>query len=225
MTIVIRHHKFWWQWIAANSLAELIGLGSISLLGYSVVTLFGEPHGFSHALVFAVIFILSGALEGLVVGYAQAQVLRLRLPQLHGWIRATVIGAVVAWALGMVPSTLMNIADAGDTTPPPEISEWFRLLFASGLGLVTGPVLAFFQWRCLRHYLPARSGWWLPANALAWAGGMPLIFAGAHLSAFATNPLIIIAGVGLTLLFAGALVGAVHGRVLLWILDAQDPSS
>lgn len=220
MTYTSWRSKFWWHWIVANSLAELVGLGSVAAIGYFVVTQVGEPHGLIPALFFTVSFILLGIVEGLVVGYAQAKVLRQRVPQLHGWIRATVIGAVVAWALGMLPSTLMNSMNTGDTTPPPEISEWLRLVFAAGLGLVAGPVLAFFQWRCLRHYLRRRAAWWLPANALAWALGMPVIFAGAHLGAGTANPLFITAGVGLSLLAAGATVGAVHGRVLVWMLES-----
>ncbi len=54
----------------------------------------------------------------------------------------------------------------------------------------------------------------MPANALAWAAGMPAIFWGIH----AAQPLgptpgaALLAGV---LLLAGALVGGVHGAVLV----------
>ncbi len=217
--------KFWWRWIVANSLAEFIGLGSVAAVGYLFVTQLGEPHSVLAALRFAVIFILLGAFEGLVVGFAQFRVLRQKLPTLRGWIRATVVGAMLAWILGMFPSTLMNIANSGEATAPPEISEWLRLLFAAGLGMIAGPILAFFQWRCLRQCLRTHSGWWLPANALAWAAGMPVIFAGAHISAIITNPLLIVIAVGLSLLLAGAIVGAVHGRVLVWLLVTDDDQS
>lgn len=224
MSVETWANKFWWHWIVANSLAEFLGLGSIAAAGFVVVTQLGEPHGLFAALRFALIFILLGAFEGLVVGLAQAKVLQQRLPMLRGWIRATVVGAVLAWTLGMLPSTLMSITAANSAAPPPAISEGLRLLFAAGLGLITGPVLAFFQWRRLRVYITARAGWWLPANALAWALGMPVIFAGAHISAITTNPVYLAVGVGLSLLLAGALVGAVHGRVLVWMLgDAISP--
>lgn len=183
----------------------------------------GEPPGVQQALVLAFVFVLLGVFEGFVVGWAQTRVLKRRVPALTGWIRATVVGAVVAWTVGMLPNAIMSLAQQADATPTPEIGEFLRLVLAAGLGLVTGPVLAFFQWRVLRHYVQ-RAGWWLPANGAAWAAGMPIVFAGAHMSAYATNPPVIALGVAATLALAGAVVGAIHGVVLLWLLSAPRPS-
>jgi hypothetical protein len=158
-------------------------------------------------VAFACVFILLGALEGLVVGWAQASVLEQRLPKLRVWVRASVVGAVVVWALGMAPSTIMSLSQPPGAGQPPEISEALRLLLAAGLGVVAGPVLAFFQWRSLRQHVQ-RAWWWLPANAIAWAVGMPIISLGAHMGAYATAPLLIVLGVAATLAVAGAAVGA-----------------
>lgn len=211
--------KFWWQWIAANSLAEFIGLGTVAVLGFFAIKQFGEPHGLGPSLTYAGLFVLLGAFEGLVVGLAQARILLQRLPEVQGWVRATVIGAVVAWTLGMAPSTLMSLDETPTTGTPPEISEPVVLLLAAGLGLVAGPLLALFQWRRLRRHVTRRAVWWLPANAVAWMLGMPMIFFGADMSALTTNPILITLGIGLSLLAAGAVVGAVHGRVLIWLMS------
>jgi len=214
------NYAFWWRWVAANSLAELLGLGTVAALGYAIVVKAGEPRGISQAFALASVFILLGALEGVVVGWAQACVLKLRLPKLRGWVRASIIGAVVAWALGMAPSTIMSLSQPAGASPPPDISEPLRLVLAAGLGLVAGPVLAFFQWRILRRHVQ-RAWWWLPANAIAWAVGMPIIFLGAHMGAYATAPLLIALGAAATLAVAGAAVGAIHGGVLLLLLPAE----
>ena len=211
--------KFWWQWIVANSLAELFGLGTVAVLGFLAITQFGEPQGLAQSLCYAVLFVLLGAFEGLVVGLAQARILRQCLPDLQGWVRATVTGAVVAWTLGMAPSTIMSINPTTPTEPAPAISEPLVLLLAAGLGLIAGPLLAFFQWLRLRHYVTRRAAWWLPANAVAWMLGMPIIFLGAHLGSLGVNPIFIALGTGMSLLGAGAVVGAVHGRVLVWLLS------
>ena len=211
--------KFWRQWIAANGLAELLGLGTVAILGFLVITQFGEPKGLGQTFGYALLFILFGGFEGLVVGVLQARILRHRLPALQGWVWATVIGAVVAWTLGMMPSTIMSINPATPTEPPPEISEGFVILLAAGLGFITGPVLALFQWFRLRKYVQHRAAWWLPANAIAWMLGMPIIFIGAHMSAVITNPALIAMSVAVALFLAGAVVGAVHGRVLVWVLS------
>jgi hypothetical protein len=209
--------RFWWRWVAANSLAELTGLGTVAALGYVIASQVGEPHGTLQVMAFATVFILLGAFEGLVVGWAQANVLRPRLPKLHGWVRATVIGAAVSWALGMAPSTVMSLREVTEASTPPEVSEPLRLLLAAGLGLVAGPALAFFQWRVLRNHVQ-NAGWWLLGNAVAWAVGMPIVFLGAHMGAYTTSPLLVGLAVGAALVLAGAAVGAIHGRVLLWLL-------
>lgn len=211
--------RFWWQWVAANAGAEFVGLGTVAALGYVVATRLGEPHGPLPAIAFALVFVCLGAFEGLVVGVAQAKVLRSRIPSLGGWASASVVGAVVAWAAGMVPSTFMRVIGSGASGAPPEISEPVRLVLAAGLGLVAGPILAYFQWRCLRRYIARGAAWWLPANAVAWAFGMPVVFVAAHVGAIGTDPALVVPGVGLVLLAAGAVVGAIHGAVLVWLLS------
>jgi len=214
----ISDNKFWLQWIVANSLAELAGLGTVALAGYGIVLWFGEPTG-SGAVLFAMVFVILGAFEGLVVGLAQSRVLKQRVAALRGWVRATVVGAVVAWVLGMLPSTIMSLATPAEATQQaPAISDAMQLLLAAMMGLVAGPVLAFFQWLTLRRYVLQHSIWWLPANAAAWALGMPVIFIGVDFATASSSPIAIVTGVGLSLLIAGAVVGAVHGRVLAWLI-------
>jgi len=125
----------------------------------------------------------------------------------------------------MLPSTIMSMGgpDAPDQTPP-EFGAGTRYLMAALLGLVAGPLLAFFQWRTLRHYLTQYSIWWLPANAAAWALGMPVIFLGAHVAATAADPIAVAISVAVTLAVAGAVVGVIHGRVLIWLLAMRDPN-
>ena len=55
------------------------------------------------------------------------------------------------------------------------------LLLAAGMGLVAGLILSAAQWRVLRRHV-TRAWQWLPANAIAWAAGMPLIFAGVDVA-------------------------------------------
>lgn len=209
---------FWWRWVAANGAAELLGLGTVAALGFLVATRLGEPAGVLPTLAFAALFVVLGAFEGLVVGVAQARVLRLVLPDLRGWIGASVVGAVVAWLIGMVPSTVISVAGPEPSGPPPEMAPQLQLALAAALGAVAGPVLAFFQWRRLRTCIARGSIWWLPANAAAWSVGMPIVFAGADASGRASSPTFAVIHLGVALGAAGIAVGAVHGSVLVWLL-------
>lgn len=214
--------KFWRRWILANALGELVGLGSVAALGFVIVQRAGEPVNPAQALAFAALFILLGAFEGAVVGVAQRQVLRTLLPSVRGWVLATVVGAMVAWAAGMVPRTVMTVLQEGATAatePPAEPSIFLVLLLAVGLGVVAGPILAAFQCLSLRKAVSGRAWLWLPANAAAWAVGMPVIFLGAQANEVTSSTVGVAALVALAIFIAGAAVGAVHGRVLLLIVQ------
>lgn len=203
------------RWVAANAIGELLGLGAVAGIGFLLFRQVAEPQSWQQAALFAAAFVGLGAFEGLVVGMAQATVIRRLLPAVRGWVVATVIGAMVAWAIGMLPSTIAGLLVSPGAAPAPEPPLWLTLLLAAGLGAVAGPVLAAFQWRSLRRVLPVRAWVWLPANAAAWGVGMPVIFLGAQANEVASSPALMALMVGLALLGAGALVGAVHGWFLL----------
>lgn len=206
---------FWLRWVAANAIGELVGLGAVAGVGFLLVRQFAEPQSWQQAALVAVVFVGLGAFEGFAVGLAQAAVLRRLVPAVRGWVRATMIGAVVAWMVGMLPSTVIPMLAPADAAPAPEPPLWLVLLLSAGLGAIAGPVLAVFQWRSLRHALHARAWVWLPANAAAWGLGMPVIFLGAQANEATSSPTLIALAVGLALLGAGAVVGAVHGWFLL----------
>ena len=220
-------NAFWQRWVVANALGELVGLGTVAAVGFFFFQRAGEPANIPEALAFAALFIFLGAFEGTVIGLAQRQVLRTLLPSVRGWVVATVAGAMVAWAVGMVPSTVAALMQQGatDASTPPEPPLILALLLASCLGAVAGPMLAAFQWLSLRRVVLTKSWLWLPANALAWALGMPVIFLGAQANEFTSSAAAIAALAALAICVAGAVVGAVHGRVLLGLAQGRFSST
>ena len=209
----------WWiRWIGANALAELVGLGTSSLLW--LLFFFGMEEQLGTLIAALVVVVGSTLFEGSAVGIGQWLVLRRPLPtlSLRAWWLATSLGALVAWTLGMVPSTLLSMsAEAAESAPPPEMSNLLTYLLAAAMGFVLGPVLALPQWWVLRRHV-AHAWQWIPANAAAWALGMPMIFVTVSLvpigAVSAWTILIVLAGLAL----AGAVVGAVHGAMLLRLL-------
>lgn len=214
-------NAFWRRWVVANALGELVGLGAVAAIGFFLFQSLGEPTSFAQALAFAAVFIPLGALEGVVLGLAQRQVLRTLLPSVRGWVLATVLGAMLAWAVGLVPSSVANLLQSGSPASPAasEPPLLLVLLLAAGLGAVAGPLLAAFQWLSLRKVLPSKAWLWLPANAAAWGLGMPAIFLGTHAHELTPSAASIVALVALAILVAGGLVGAVHGLVLLRLVQ------
>lgn len=196
-------------------MGELLGLGPVAFAGILLARILAEGGGAVEAVGGLVAFTLLGAWEGAAVGLAQWIVLRRRLPEIgrRSWVWATVAGAVAAWLLGMLPNTIMSfIGDGGGTMPEPESAGLF--VMAGGMGMVLGAVLAAWQWRVLRRHVTG-AGWWVPANALAWAVAMPLIFMAAGLPLPRDGLLALLAAAVTVIGGAGAVVGAIQGAVLV----------
>jgi hypothetical protein len=63
------------------------------------------------------------------------------------WWLATLIGALMAYVMGYLPSTLMSLGEQASQTQTPvaEPDQWLVLLLAAGLGAIGGAVLSFPQ--------------------------------------------------------------------------------
>lgn len=121
-----------------------------------------------------------------MVGLAQWVVLRHAFQGInwHSWVLATIIGAFIAWFFGSIPMTMASLSQPSASTTVSEPPQTVVLLLAAGMGLVAGLILSIAQWRVLRKQV--EKAWvWLPANALAWAAGMPIIFAAVNLTQLA----------------------------------------
>jgi len=158
----------------------------------------------------------SGAIEGSVVGLLQWLVLRRPFPEVarRAWVMATIAGAMVAWFFGSLPSTLIDMGAQQSGEEVQEPAAAVVLLLAAGMGLVLGVVLAYPQWRLLRRVVE-KAWWWIPANAIAWAFGMAIIFAAMDLAFKQASTVGSAAVLATALLLAGAVVGAVHGLALV----------
>jgi hypothetical protein len=214
----INNLRLWWQWILANALGELVGLGATFAIGFGLFSGLSDIPGVGAALLNAGLMTTTGILEGGVVGTAQWLVLRKAIPGIgwRPWVIATIIGAVIAWFFGSIPMTMMSLSQPTTSTPASEPPQALVLLLAAGMGLVAGLILSIIQWRVL-HTRVERAWIWLPANALAWAAGMPIIFAAVDLAqqtgSMAGGVMVMAAGITL----AGAVVGAIHGPALLYL--------
>ena len=212
------------RWVAANALGELVGLGGTGLIGVAYFRYAGEPAGVPAVLAAFGVAVGSGVVEATVLGLAQHWAVRPWLPALRArrWWFATLWGALAAYVLGWLPSTLLSLGSADDpaqaaVTGPPQGAV---LLAAAALGLAAGAVLAFAQALELRRHI-AHAWRWIPANMLAWAVGMPLVFLGIDLVA-REQPLwrAILLAVA-TLLATGAAVGVINGSFLARLLTPR----
>jgi hypothetical protein len=209
--------------VAANAVSEALGLGLTLGLTGLLFSRLDSVAGVAAILIAFAGAVVSGAVEATIVGLAQWLAMRPWFPQIEraAWWRATFIGALLAYVLGYLPSTLINLAQTGDTAAAPiaEPPQAVVLLLAAGLGAVAGAILSFAQYRVLRGSV-ARAGRWVPANMLAWAAGMPIIFWAIDLAFKLPQTWQAVALMIAALLAMGAVVGAIHGAVLVRLAGA-----
>jgi hypothetical protein len=209
------------RWTLANAFGEMLGLGLTFVITGLIFTKLDSQHTIISILLSFTLAVASGGIEATIVGLAQWWVLHPWFPFLSKfiWWRATFIGALIAYMLGYLPSTLMDMGEAAaSSTPMVEPPQWIILLLAAGLGIVGGAVLSFAQWLAIRGEVRG-AGVWIPANMLAWAFGMPIIFWGIDLAfkmPAVWQSVLWMTGV---LFLSGAVVGAIHGWFLVKLAD------
>ncbi len=199
--------RLWWLWVVANGVGEALGLGGAAVAGVLVLdSLRADLPTVWARLLSAVVF---GVILGAVVGLAQATVLRWPLPFLRRrtWVAATTLGGTIGWLAVSVPllDQMTGRAMSGLAG---------QLVTAAGIGLVAGPILGVPQWAVLREHVPQATPW-IWANTAAWTLGAPAVVlaAGSVPTGAAWYVVAALALPGLSA--AGAMVGAIHGLVLV----------
>jgi magnesium-transporting ATPase (P-type) len=216
-------NQLWIRWTLANALSELFGLGLTFLITGLVFAKLDSQQTMTSILLSFVFAVVSGAVEATFVGLAQWWAMHPWFPAIKrfAWWRGTLIGALIAYVLGYLPSTLMSMGEtSASSAPAVEPAQWIVLLLAAGMGTVGGAVLSFAQWLAMRGKIQ-RAGIWIPANMLAWTFGMPIIFWGIDLAfklSAVWQAVLLMAAI---LFIAGAIVGGIHGMFLVRLTDQE----
>jgi hypothetical protein len=147
------------RWIVACTAGELVGFTVPAVAG--ALTAATTPP----APAVMALLVAAGSFEGAILGLAQAVALRRALPGVPtvAWIRATALGAGVAWAAGMVPSTLGDRLDDVPVAAVVAVAVPLGLMMLLGIGVL--------QARCLCGHV-ARPWRWVAASAAAWTAGL-----------------------------------------------------
>jgi hypothetical protein len=200
----LRGRRLAGTWVVVVTLAEVVGFVVPAVVG--ALTSDARP----------MVLLTAGAVEGALLGAGQACVLRRALPIPSGlWIVVTSGAAVLAYALGLLPSVT---ATMWSTWP---MSLLVPVAGAEGLALLG--TIGTAQWWLLRRHL-ARAGWWILATALGWLLGlavflavaMPLWRPGQALA------LTVLIGLSAAVLMAAVMSG-VTGLALGRLLPASSP--
>ncbi len=110
---------------------------------------FQHEVGVGAILLNFLVAVASGGIEATIVGLSQHWAMAPWFPNIarRDWWLATLVGALMAYVLGYLPSTLMDLAAQSAPAPqtmtePPQVIVF---LFAADLGIAGGAVLSFAQ--------------------------------------------------------------------------------
>lgn len=178
---------FWLQWVL------------FTVIGFLVSLIFVEVGVKPYVGAF------SGAIGGAILGLAQWLVLRNHIFRARWWI----VVNIVAWLLIGASS----LGALGWIAPRTE-QILVRLLHGLINGALVGAILGLGQWFVLRKQI-YREEWWMVANILAWAVGLPLGWAVGGFIYQMTNLFFSeLIGLVVTWIFVGGVTGVVFMRSL-----------
>ncbi len=202
-------------WTLRVAVAEMLAIGLAGLVvGLWMANDLGAPWLLLGAMV------LVGLAEGFVLARLPLPVARALLPAIDGWafVRNTMIVAAGAWALGMLPSTLLETRSEAVPPPTEEPATWVLVLAVLLGGAVGGAIIGAGQWLAMRR-VGVSSARWIGATAAAWSLGLGLDWLGASLpDEGAPLALVVLSGLGFGAL-AGMVVGVITGVTLLRIAN------
>ena len=132
----------------------------------------------------------------------------------------TAIASSIAWFIAIKASTIIAFFLVLDHSGTVEARTKVLTESVFLLGAWVGGVLGLAQWLVLRKHI-RRAGWWVFANALAWALGLLVAFVGTTLMKFDRFDLATALAGAATGLTVGAVVGGITGIALLWLLKPR----
>lgn len=160
-------------WIWRLGVGEMLGIAAAAAVALAFMATFGVPTTAAMTVAFLLCMVAAGALEGALLGALPGAMLRRIFPgfPVARFTLATVAVAMLAWLVGMLPSTLVSdAAPAGPVTEPALLDVVAVSAFGGAAG---GALIGLAQWAVMRAHVP-RAGRWIVATSLGWALALPL---------------------------------------------------
>ena len=154
------------RWVGFTVLGESLGF-LLPVTGFALAATLGLEGWAGWALL-----VVFGAGEGALLGLGQSIGLRgssAEVP-IARWVAVTALAASLAWAIGMLPTTLSDLGVAIDWASP---ATWAIVVPAGLMLLATIPLL---QWPVLARAGVPRAWRWVPLNMGAWLVGLGFTF-------------------------------------------------
>ncbi len=193
---------FWLQWVLASTVGCFLGFLIVFILDMLTI-LIVEDVIESGVLVVLLSSSMLGAALGSVVSGMQWLVMRRHVSRAGRWVLASTAGFAVAVGGGYGTAVVAFGYSVG-------VGEAFVRVGGTVVVALGGVVTGILQWLVLRAQV-SRAGWWVLASTVGWGLSMAVMVAlGPYLAIFGG-------------LVGGAVLGAITGGALVWLLRQPVP--
>jgi hypothetical protein len=175
--------KFWYKWMLNYSLGELLGIGAAAIVGRLLFIQFSNASETSSSVLTAVILIMAGAAEGLIIGFIQWKSLSKLVRHFKPvpWIVTTMFCTIAGWLLVLPPAVLF----ISFLTKMFLINNYYSAFYTMLVGMAFGGLVGIPQFFIIkRFYFNAII--WVFANILGWMFSFLIIY--FTLSLFGNDP-------------------------------------
>ena len=205
--------NFWLRWVFLSTLGCLVGL----FMGFVFGSIISENIIGIGVLGHILGYFMLGVGLGSVVGLMQWFILRELVSAAGWWVLASTAGFAVAMGGGYGAA----VVAFGYSEGLDELGGGFAALLGwTVVVALGGAVTGLLQWLVLREQF-SRAGWWVLASSVGW--GLSMAVAQAILL---DNKWADSLGGGLALMVGGgALLGAITGGALVWLLRQPVPEA
>ncbi len=193
---------FWLGWVMISTVGWSVGF----MVGFVLfMFIVGEDNGIN-VLRSILGYFMFGAALGSMVGLMQWLILRIFVSRTGWWVLASTAGFAVGWG-GVF------VAIFGYPEGMGGMSSFTNVLGKAVVVALGGAVTGILQWLVLRGKV-SRAGWWVLASTVGLALGVTVADA-------IPNEMDLLG----VLLLPGAVLGAVTGGVLIWLLRQPVPEA
>lgn len=206
-----REQKFWNRWMLIYSFGEVLGIGVAAIIGRFLFIGFSSTSIAQSSALFFFVLVMSGAAEGIIIGYVQWKSLSRLLVDFHPaiWIITTSLAAITGWLVILPPSVVF----ISFFSTLKLINVYYSLLYAALAGMAFGGIIGIPQYLIIKRFY-TKASVWIIANALGWMHSFITIYLGLLFLSYSTSILLNFLILFLSCTLSGLIQGILTGSVL-----------
>jgi len=207
-----REEKFWYQWIAFYSIGEMLGIGTAAMVARFLLIEYSQSTYTSSTVLTALVLILAGTIEGLIIGYVQWKSLSKLVTDFTPtrWITITTLASISGWLFILPPAVIVIFFFSQHFW----LGNPHSILFTIITGLAFGGLIGMAQYSIIKKFFN-RALTWVLATAIGWS--LSFVFVYTALSLF-SSPLYNIMLIAVACILSGLTQGLVNSTAVHLIL-------